>query len=243
MDSIWDISVKQGFDDEWLKDVIEYFKNKIPMNSAEFYKLAQDVRVNAFTISHITLLDVLKDLQNELTKAISQGLTLDDFKKNSKDILQRRGWTGPLPYKADNVYRTNIQTAYMVGRWKQMTDPAVIRHRKYWMYDAINDTRTRPTHLAMDGKVYPAEHPVWDQWYPPNGFRCRCSVISLTEEDVKRMGLDVDESMPVLAGTPLLPDKGFATNPGKAAWQPDLSKYPEGLRNAYLEKTGRKNGL
>jgi SPP1 gp7 family putative phage head morphogenesis protein len=221
------------------EEAMEYFKEKVPMRADEYYKLEDDAKALAFTVSHIASLDMLDGIKKEIVKAIEEGSTLAEFEKNAKDVLAKHGWIGPVPYRADNVFRTNIQTAYMVGRYKQMTDPDVASVRRYWMYDAINDSRVRPTHLAMDGKVYPMNHPVWDEWYPPNGYRCRCSVIALTQEEVRRMGLEVETDMPKFKERPLLPDKGFEANPGKATYQPDLSKYPPDLIEAYQRISGR----
>jgi hypothetical protein len=121
---------------------------------------------------------------------------------------------------------------------------AVKEGRPYWQYSAVNDSRTRPTHAALHGKVYPADSAFWDTFYPPNGFRCRCMVKTLSQRQVDKRGLDVGEGNglgdliepvdPVtgdrLPARPLMPDKGFETNPGKEAWNPDLSKYPGNLR-------------
>ena len=59
----------------------------------------------------------------------------------------------------------------------------------YWMYDAINDSRTRPSHLAMDGTVLHHSHPWWKTHYTPNGYRCRCTVVSLTEAQAHKRGI------------------------------------------------------
>ena len=77
-----------------------------------------------------------------------------------------------------------------------MTDPDVLERRKYWQYQTAGDSHVRETHMAMDGRVFPADSKVWDTWYPPNGFGCRCTVVSRTEEQVKRMGLQVENDMP-----------------------------------------------
>ena len=42
------------------------------------------------------------------------------------------------------------------------------------MYDAVNDSRTRPQHLEWDGLVLPVDHPFWKTHAPPNGWGCRC---------------------------------------------------------------------
>jgi uncharacterized protein with gpF-like domain len=56
------------------------------------------------------------------------------------------------------------------------------------MYDAINDSRTRPSHRAMDNIIKPIDDPFWSTHYPPNGYRCRCHVRSLSVEQAEKKG-------------------------------------------------------
>ncbi len=226
-------------------EAIEFFRDKLPIPPNQFYSLAFDARAKAFTVSGISSLDIIFDIYKELDRAITDGLTMEEFRKSSNEILERKGWRGLTPYRADNVFRTNVQTAYNVGRYNQMADPETLSRRPYWQYDAVEDTRTRRTHLAMDGKVFPADHSFWDTWYPPNGFRCRCSVRSLTESNVKRKGLEISDEIPKYVeppgelARPLIPDPGFAYNPARSEWKPDLSKYPPDLRDEYLRRAVR----
>jgi SPP1 gp7 family putative phage head morphogenesis protein len=221
------------------EQAVEFFRDKVVLSPAEFKALWQQYKSLAFSVAGITALDVLKDIYDELLKAIEKGLTQQEFEQRVNEILERRGWEGLTPYRVDNIFRTNVQTAYMVGHYWRMTDPDVVERRPYWMYDAVNDRRTRPTHRALDGKVYRYDHPFWDTWYPPNGYRCRCGVISLSEAEVRRRGLTVEDEIPEIVEPPgqvprpLVPDPGFAHNPAKVRWQPDLSKFPEALRRAY----------
>ena len=83
------------------------------------------------------------------------------------------------------------------------------------MYDAVNDSHTRPSHLAMDGKVFPADHKIWDVWFPPNGFRCRCTVRTLSKRQVEARELKVEDKFPAIA-----PDPHFGTNPAARKGQP-----------------------
>ncbi|MCR4442954.1 MAG: phage minor head protein [Peptococcaceae bacterium] len=230
------------------EEAIEFFKNKLPLTPQDYDRLSFEARTKAFTISGVAALDVLHDIYQELLKALETGATIEDFRKNANTILEKKGWRGLTPYRTDNIFRTNIQTAYNVGRYRQMTDPNVLKMRPYWRYDAVDDQKTRPSHRALDNKVYPADHPFWDTWYPPNGFRCRCSVESLTESQVKRRSLEVSTDIPQYVTPPdtklpipLNPDPGFAHNPAKVEWQPDLKKYPAAFRKAY-EARARKGG-
>ncbi|MDE5831716.1 MAG: minor capsid protein, partial [Desulfovibrio sp.] len=63
-------------------------------------------------------------------------------------------------------------------------------------YLAIMDKRTRPSHAVLHEKIYPADHEFWDSNYPPNGFRCRCAVRTLSERQVGSEGLTVEKEMP-----------------------------------------------
>ena len=114
------------------------------------------------------------------------------------EFLTSEGYEGLDPLQADLIFRTNIQTAYNVGHYEQMTDPGVMKLRPYWQYDAVNDAHTRPSHLAMDGRVFPADSAVWDSWFPPNGFRCRCTVKTLSKRQVEALLARRGWQMPVV---------------------------------------------
>ncbi|MGI6542959.1 MAG: phage minor head protein [Limnochordia bacterium] len=227
-------------------EAIEFLRKKVALTPEEFKALEAALRTRAFTVAGITSLGALQDLLDLLNRALEEGLTLQEFRSEANVLLEKRGYKGLTPYRADNIFRTNLQTAYSVGRYQQMTRPEVIRNRPYWQYDAVLDDRTRPTHRALHGKVFRADDPFWDKWYPPNGYRCRCQVISLTEEQVRRMGLEVEERSPDWVERPdglhqpLVPDPGFDHNPGKIAFDPDLSKYPPDVRDAFARRSRAK---
>ncbi|MEF2968349.1 phage minor head protein [Paenibacillus sp. M1] len=228
------------------KEAAEFFGDKLTLKPTDFYDLAEEYRHKAFTVSGYSKIQILKKFQDELLAAIEEGQTTQSFRDKMNDFLERKGYEGITNFQADNIYRTNIQTAYQVGHYKQMTDPEVLRLRPYWQYDAVNDRRTRPSHLAMDGKVFRADDPIWDTWYPPNGFRCRCGVKTLSERQVKDRGLTVETSAPVSAEvggrfTNIIPDPNFSTNPAKNAFHPDVSSYPEALRKAFENREKRNS--
>lgn len=216
----------------------DYFKGKLAMSSKDFYKLQDKYRALAFTVSGYSSVKIIQTFQDELTRAITDGISMGQWKSDMDGFLERNGYTKMHPLQAENIFRTNIQTAYNVGAHEEMTNPAVMRARPYWQYDAVDDHRTRPSHLAMDGKVFPADSPVWDTWYPPNGFRCRCSVSTLSEDEVKRQGLTVETEVPDRVSTgmgyvAMVPDKDFNYNPAKVQFSPDLTDVPAPLRKAY----------
>ena len=207
-----------------------FWQDKILLGPSKFSQLSDDAKIRAFGISGIAKGAELTTVFNSLQAAIEKGISFSDFKKECAEIFARRGWTGKRDWRVQNIFRTNIQTAYNSGRWQSQKEKAGTF--PYLQYNAVNDRRTRPTHKAMDGKVFPIDHPFWDIWYPPNGFRCRCSTLSLTEKQVERMGLTVETedptNTPIAIPNPvtgekihvqqLLPDPGFNHHPGKVVW-------------------------
>ena len=209
-------------------EAIEFWRNKTKVSPSEFTRLSAEAKVKAFAVSGIAKGAEQDTVYNALLASLEKGISFDEFKAQCGDIFTRRGWTGKRAWRVDNIFRTNIQTAYNVGRYQRLAGMTDIF--PYWKYSAVNDSRTRPTHLAMNGKVFPADHPFWDTWYPPNGYRCRCSVIPLTASQVKSRGIKVETELPVLIepidpvtgnrmpARQLIPDPGFAYHPGKAAF-------------------------
>lgn len=210
-----------------------YFKKKLPITKEQYEKLASKYKQVAFTVSNYSSIQVVNQFYEEVIKAIETGSTLESFKEQMNTFLERNGYSATSAFQMEVIFRTNLQTAYNVGHYEQMNDEDVKRLRPYWQYDAVNDKDTRPTHQAMDGLVYRADDPFWDTWYPPNGYRCRCTVRSLSKRQVEERGLKVMDKM----SEEIVPDEGFATNPAKAQFEPDISKYPKSLQTAYKNLT------
>lgn len=225
---------------------LEYFKSKgVELAPESWRDVWRQANSKAFTVSQVTEMDMLHDIKAALNDAKESGITLKEFKESLRPTLEQKGWFAPegeaakimLPdgtvrkrlsgWRLDNIFATNSQETYSVGRYKQLQE--VADSRPYWMYVAVMDAATRPDHAAMNGKIYHADHPIWDKWYPPNGFRCRCYVRTLSARQMKKLGLKESKS-----GVSFLPDEGFDYNPGTAGlehWKPALDKYtPEERR-------------
>ncbi len=211
------------------QEAINFFEQLGLVLTERWDELWTEMHAKSFTVVGVMRLDVLTDIYEQIKKAINKGTTLDEFKKDFKKIIKRRGWYDPkfTPWRLETIFRTNIQTAYQAGRYKQMAEMADVR--PYWMYDAVNDNRTRPAHRAMDGKVFRADDPIWDSWYPPNGFNCRCRVVALSEHQLKRKGLKVEKGKSVN----VKPDMGFEYNPGKVTFELDIKKYRKKYKDLF----------
>jgi len=232
-----------------------FWADKVKLGPGEFAKLTAEAKAKAFAVSGIAKGDELNTVFTALQRAIDQGTTLEAFKAECAQIFERRGWTGKRAWRIDNIFRTNIQTAYNVGHYKQLQEAKDLF--PYWQYSAINDAHTRPPHLAMDNRVWPAGHPMWDIWFPPNGYRCRCSVIGITARQAERQGLTVETDDPTngliepidyktgnrMPARQLLPDPGFNINAGRVYWEgaaeihaDKIERWAEPLREPALRE-------
>ena len=244
---------------------IAYFQSKGLAPTMRWKDMQDEAHAVEFTVAGITKLDVLSDIQNSLTRSLTEGMSFRQFQDELEPLLQRKGWLGRglvadddgvlqgkklMPYRLDTIFRTNIQSAYAAGRYQQQMRN--VADRPYWEYNAVMDNRTRPTHAALNGRVFRWDDPIWQTIYPPNGYNCRCWVRALTEAQMKNHPLGVESSddrlltvqqpygldgemRPVKAyrdpktGQLLVPDAGFHLNPGRG--------YLAGLGQSLLEKS------
>ena len=226
-----------------MKEALKFWRKKIPLTAEKYRALQEEYRVRAFTVAKLAQLDQIVAVKKSIRRALKTGESFEEWKKKSADIFIRAGWKGDTRYRLDVIFRTNIQTAYNAGRWKQAEEGK--KDRPYAMYDAVNDGRARLSHLAQDGKVYPIDSAFWRIWWPPNGFRCRCSAITLSEEEVRERGLRVRDPAAAPGKKKKkeklrmkdvgYPDAGFHGNPGIAPPKFSLDHYDEELREAFYE--------
>jgi len=221
-------------------DAITFFRDKLSIPTSRWNDLWQDQHARAFTVAGATREGLLTDIRQAVDKAISKGTTLEEFRKDFSSICDRAGWSpkGGEAWRARVIYETNLSTAYAAGHYKEMTDPDVREARPYWRYVRSSSEHPRLEHLAWAGTVLPWDDPWWRTHYPPNGWGCKCGVVSCSArelEDLKLDGADGLNSIKTEApeeSTYEWTDKrtgevrevskgidpGWAYNPGKAAW-------------------------
>ena len=173
-------------------EALQYAHSKKIVLPDEFYSMDLKTRQMATTVSFLSSLEQAESVIKSLNKTLASGGTFNDFQKlvaESEIVLPK--------HYLDNVFRTNIQSAYGHGRWQQQQRNK--DKRQYLMYSAINDSRVRPAHLALNRIVLPIDHPFWLTHYPPLSFRCRCTVIALTEKQALKYGITPDDKLPEVA--------------------------------------------
>ena len=231
--------VKQNYD---LKGKYRHFfeggrlPNKVTMDMVDDYlgDTKQDRPMESYTMEAYTrrMTDELAQVvRRHIEETVAQGVSMNWTRGRKQEELRRRfleeqskrpdlDMSKAFP-NVETVIRTESMKIMNAEAWNSASDVALL-----WgfTYNAVGDSRTRPTHEAQDGVSAEKNDPFWDVWAPPNGYNCRCWLVSEFEE-------------PTSIKPPhreLQPDKGFAFNPakrisgpGNAGFQPSRAPTPK----------------
>lgn len=202
-----------------LQEALDYFSGLMPVDADEYKKLEQELRAKYFTISRVEGREMVEKIKGYVQEAMEQGQPLEEFKRNTDQLFERMGMDQADPWHMETVFRTNVQTAYGAGHWEKLNDPLLADMFPYYRYSAVWDSQTRDTHRAMHGFIARRDDPIWNEWWPPNGFRCRCGVVAINKYRAAREGIKPS------APAKVEPDQGFARNPARA-----LREVPENIK-------------
>lgn len=133
--------------------------------------------------------------------------------------------------KIDEKYNSNYlraeynfihSSAEMAARWEGFMEDG---DRYHLQYRTANDSKVRPDHAAMHGITLPPSDPFWEEFYPPNGWNCRCTVVQVRKS--KHPATDHEEAMALGELATGKDSKGiFRFNPGKEGKSvPDYNPY------------------
>jgi uncharacterized protein with gpF-like domain len=203
-------------------EAIDYFKKKNIVSSDFFALMSDAMKQRAFTVAGLAREDMLADIHGAILDALEKGTTLEIFKKNFGNIMSRAGWdfTEGRAWRVAIIFDTNLSCAYAAGRWKQQTDPDVLKVRPYLRYLESSSVEPRDEHLAWVNTVLPADDPWWDTHYPPNDWGCKCGVESVSEGELEKLEKEFSGgNNPIKRDAP--PGdaaEGWNYNPGKTQW-------------------------
>lgn len=158
-------------------------RRKVVLPDVYYGRLQGYARAKAFSVAGLTSADQIEQVLGSLVKAMREGDHFSDWQKKVRD--------GDVPltfprHRLENIFRTNLQAAYGRGRVEQQ-ERTKDRY-PFLMYDAVNDSRTRPNHKALDGYIAPYNDPFWKTHTPPLGYQCRCTLVSLTKAQAQARG-------------------------------------------------------
>lgn len=234
------------------REAIDFFAQKTNVTTRAWTDVWQEAHARAFMVAGAASEALVDDFRQAIHKAIAEGTTLAEFRKDFDKIVEKRGWTGwtgegtaaGRAWRTRIIFETNLNMAYAAGRYAQMTDPDVLRVYPYWVYRHSGNPHPRLQHKAWDGLTLEATDPFWVTNYPPNGFNCGCTVEPISARGLKRQGKSGPDEAPPLdiqprpvgtsGKTALAPagvDPGFAYNPGMA-WRGQVAPPHDAVMKA-----------
>ena len=175
------------------KEQIEFFRRKLNIPTTGWTDIYIHEHDYAFMVAGANRDAIVADFRTAVEKAIAEGTTLEDFRKDFDRIVARHGWdyNGGRNWRSKIIYDTNLATSYAAGRWEQL------QGAPYWQYKHADWVQhPREDHLAWDGLVLAKDDPWWRTHYPPNGWGCQCSVRGLWPRDLAAMGKDGPDEAP-----------------------------------------------
>jgi uncharacterized protein with gpF-like domain len=185
-------------------DAITAYQRRLqqPLPKYSWLDVFNEGHAQSFTVAKTAGFDVLDDISSALDDALKNGTTFDDFVKRLQPTLMDKGWWGRGAaldpetgltsdaqlgslQRLQKIFETNMRSSYQAGQW------ASIQRNKadqpYLMYTHTTSAHARLEHLDWDGTCLPADDPWWDTHYPPNGWGCKCGVISLSQRQYQQM--------------------------------------------------------
>lgn len=178
---------------QYFQEAINYFRDKVNVKGEAWDSLWQGQHATAFTVAGAMKDDLLCDLRQAVDKAISQGVSLADFRKQFKTIVAKNGWvdfTGSdtkagINWRTKVIYDTNVRQAYNAGRWQQLQQFDI------WVYHHGDSRNPRPVHLSWNGLALKKDDPWWRIHFPQNGWGCKCYVTGYSAVRAKVKGITV----------------------------------------------------
>ncbi|BCS94607.1 phage protein [Desulfoluna limicola] len=184
-------------------DALAYFRAKGWQIGFDYRDVWKAEHASSFTVAKAMEMDVLADIREAVDKAIEGGQTFQQFAKELKPTLQKRGWwgvkemvdpeTGEVveaqlgsPRRLKTIYRANMRTARASAQWERARRTKKLR--PYFLYQLGPSANHREEHVAWHNIILPVDDPFWLTHFPPNGWGCKCFVRQITEREAQRLG-------------------------------------------------------
>ena len=228
------------------EDALAFFRAKglaPPDARFDFRDVWRDEHARQFVVAKAMRTEVLETIRGAFDRALAGGDTLTGFMDELEPELKRLGWwgegmerdprTGLLntvqlgsPRRLQIIFDANMRASHAAGKWARIE--RVKDAFPFLRYIQIQRDTKREAHARYHQLIRPVDDPVWERIYPPNGWRCGCTVQQLSRAMMERRGLT--ESAPFeieergvlnrrtgqIEPTALGVDPAWDGNPGKA---------------------------
>lgn len=146
------------------------------------HKMLDAMRTNCYVFSGAKTFQQVRAYIDAITDEKGLVRPFNEYKKIVRPIYDN--------YNV-NFLQTEYQNAIACGRsarmWNEFESQADAL--PFLQYQTVGDDRVRPTHAALDNITRKVGDDFWSNYMPPNGWRCRCTVIQLDESEAEQTNL------------------------------------------------------
>jgi len=137
------------------------------VNSPDFAMLA-NLESNIYQFAAAKNYQEMRLLTDSLTNEAGELISFTEFREVAeKQFLKfNEDWL-------ESEYSTAISGSMSAARWVDYTRSA--KAMPFLRYTTVGDRLVRDSHAVLDGTVKRIDDIFWDNYYPPNGWRCRCT--------------------------------------------------------------------
>jgi len=161
-------------------------QQRLSMTSEEMQSLRDVYGSRCTTVVN----ELNRGLEQKLKKAIAhtteEGMHVKDGMIEIRNAYDAAGVTPKSPYLLENIFRTQTKIAYEAGRWNMLQDEDVQEILWGFEYITAGDGRVRPSHQELDGTKLSKEDSFWQNFWPPNGYQCRCSTVEIFKDEIPK---------------------------------------------------------
>ena len=213
------------------EEAVLFLKKKNVLPSDQYYKLSDKARFRAFTVSRLADADMMERVKTLLSENLESGGGLKEFlEKTDTEILDGLGLAGNGGgWYWENVYRTNVQTAYNAGRALGFEAVKPVALELVGIGDMRQTEICRSLTLPPVRKMY--DDPFWKTHWPPFHFGCRTTIRAIydpAELDEEPITVDVSEEKPA---------QGFGTYPITSGnWWRELASMTKRAKKYGIQK-------
>ena len=205
-------------------ELVERLEAKAPREIGSWREIGAEEYARSFTVAQSAGYDIVRDIHDALIATLAEpGGTERTFAERLIPILRQKGWMSglddrQLATRLQLIYETNLRTSQAAGRWKRIQRTKLAL--PYLLAFTAKDERVRhppkskADHRAFEGILLPVDHPFWNDYFPPLGFRCRCQVVQRSRSQIARLDFGITSEGELAARRARLgPPWGF--NPGR----------------------------
>ncbi|MDL2315048.1 hypothetical protein LJC16_02180 [Bacteroidales bacterium OttesenSCG-928-C19] len=176
---------------------------------------------NIYSFSTAKSYDEMKQFRDAVFDDNGKPVSSEEFKQRVQAIseLQNHAY---LETERQAVVRGTV----MGDKWIDIEEQADVA--PYLEYVTAGDSHVREEHAELAGIIEPVDSPFWEQYYPPNGWNCRCSVRQLTEREAIHKGYKPKTNDNMKLAGKEVDDKYWRHNAGKGVvFDEDRTAYFE----------------